>query len=304
MRFDITDLRLFIHVAESGSITAGAQRTNIALSAASSRIAGMEAKIGVPLLLRQRSGVTLTPVGHALLQHARTIVRQFDRMSGELDEFTYGLKGQVRLFTNTNAEAGYLPDALSQFLITHPAVNVDLQEHLSEDIVQALLDGIADIGIMSADTDHSMLQSFGLATDRLVLIVAIGHRLSSASGISFADILDEDFISLSETAAMQSFLTEQASRSGRRMRSRLRLRGFDGICRMVANGAGIAVVPRSSAEMFAQLLDLKIIPLTDTWAERRLRICVRNLSELTPQGRKLVEHLIDAKQGTSHTPRH
>lgn len=293
MRFDMTDLRLFIQVAEAGSITGGAERANIALSAASARIAGMEARLGVPLLERQRIGIALTSAGHALLNHARTIDRQFARMLGELDEFTMGLKGHVRLFTNTNAETGLLPKVLAGFLLAHPAVSINLQEHSSEAISQSLLDGSADMGILAAELPPSLLQSFSLADDRLVLITARGHRLAQLSSVSLSEALEEDFVGLSDGAALQAFLVAKAARIGQRMRTRLRMRGLDGVCRMVAQSVGAAIVPLSTAEFFQCVLDLSIVPLREVWAERRLHLCVRNIAELPPQGRKLAEYLID-----------
>ncbi|MBY6122814.1 LysR family transcriptional regulator [Mameliella alba] len=302
MRFDITDLRLFIQVAEAGSITAGAERSNIALSAASARISGMEAELGVPLLERQRIGVRVTEAGHALLHHARTIDRQFARMKGELDEFAFGLKGHVRLFSNTNAETGMLPDILAAFLLDHPAVNIDLQEHLSEEIIQALLEGIADIGVLATGTIPEGLESFSIGSDRLVLICTPSHALAGRGSIEFSEVLDQDFIGLHEEAAMQAFLAETAAHLGRRMRFRMRLRGFDGVCRMVERGIGVAIVPLSSADFFRRILRLAVVPLADSWAERHLKICCKDAAELPPQGRKLVQFLaLRATTGTQPT---
>ena len=72
MRFDLTDLRLFLHVAEAGSITGGAERAGLSLAAASERIQGMEAALGVVLLDRLRRGVRPTPAGRALEAGRRT----------------------------------------------------------------------------------------------------------------------------------------------------------------------------------------------------------------------------------------
>ena len=82
MRFDLADLRLFLHVAEARSITHGAERSNLALASASARIRGMEATLGVPLLVRDRRGVSLSPAGQNLVEHARLITQQVERQDG------------------------------------------------------------------------------------------------------------------------------------------------------------------------------------------------------------------------------
>src|SRR5580700_3709271 len=74
MRFDLTDLRLFIQVAETSSITHGAHQANMALASASARIRGMEESLGVPLLERGPRGVKPTPAGRALNHHARMVL--------------------------------------------------------------------------------------------------------------------------------------------------------------------------------------------------------------------------------------
>ncbi len=109
MHFDLTDLRLFLHVAEAGSITAGAARSGLALASASARVRSMEEQAGVALLERGRRGVEATPAGRALLHHARLVAGQIERMRGELGEYARGLKGHVRLLANTAAMAEFLP---------------------------------------------------------------------------------------------------------------------------------------------------------------------------------------------------
>ena len=97
------DLRLFVHVVEAASITHGAERANMALASASARISGMEGTLGVALLERGRRGVGPTPAGHTLLRHARIVLQQVEQMRGELAEFARGLKGRVRLLSNSAA---------------------------------------------------------------------------------------------------------------------------------------------------------------------------------------------------------
>ena len=120
MRFDFTDLRLFSDIVEAGSITAGAERSALALAAASTRIRNMEAVLGAALLTRSRQGVTPTPAGRMLLKHARTILGQAARMREDLSAFAGGLAGEVKLLANTNALTEFLPEALSSFLAANP----------------------------------------------------------------------------------------------------------------------------------------------------------------------------------------
>ena len=93
IRFDLTDLRLFVHVAEAGSITHGAARANMTLASASERIRAMEDALSAPLLERKRRGVQLTSAGRVLLHHAWVVTQQLEQMRGELANFGKGLRG-------------------------------------------------------------------------------------------------------------------------------------------------------------------------------------------------------------------
>ena len=295
MRFDLTDLRLFQHVAESGSITAGAALSHLALASASARIRGMEQLLGVPLLERGRRGVETTDAGRTLLHHARTIARQMEKMRADLGDYASGLKGQIRVLCNTSALAEFLPDALAGFMATHPQVNIDLEERLSFDIVRAIRDGLADIGIVADAADSTGLETFAFRDDRLVLAMAPGHplaqQLKRRRSIAFAEALAHDFIGLAGDSALHQYIAQHAARHGHRLAYRVRLRSFEAVSRMVASGAGLAVLPESAALRSREVLALRTVHLTDVWAVRKLLVCVRRYADLPGYARELVDAL-------------
>ena len=293
MRFDLTDLKLFLHVVEAGSITHGAERMNLAIAAASTRIRHMEVSLGTPLLRRERQGVRPTEAGRTLLHHARMLLQQADRMRGDLAEYADGLRGQVRLMSNTNALTEFLPEPLSAFLASHPQINIDLEERLSDEIVAAVADGTADVGIVAGTVEVAGLEVLPFRVDRFVLVVATNHPLSAVEQIAFAKVLDFDFVGLDRASALQRFLSEKAERIGRRLRLRVQLRSFDAVCRLVECDVGIGVVPATTAERHAKTMSIHRIELIDEWAVRKLTICVRRQADLPAYARELVRHLAE-----------
>ncbi len=291
MRFDLADLSLFRHVAEAGSITHGAERANLALAAASTRIRQMEDALGAPLLLRSRQGIAPTQAGRILLQHARTMLQQAEKLREELSVFAGGQAGQIRVLSNTNALTEFLPEALSSFLAAHPNVSVDLVERLSDEIVGLIAEGVADLGIIAGTVDPGALETFPYRRDRFVLVVAHDHPLAVRDRISLAQVLDHDFVGLDRASALQRFLADKAARIGRPLRLRIQLRSFDAVCRMVERNVGIGVVPETTAKRTALSMAITPVTLTDSWAERDLTICVRNFEELPIFARELVAHL-------------
>jgi molybdate transport repressor ModE-like protein len=291
MRFDLADLSLFRHVVEAGSITHGAERAHLALAAASTRIRNMEDVLGVPLLTRGRQGVTPTQAGRTLLQHARTILRQAERLHEDLGAYGGGFAGQIRVLSNTNALTEFLPEALSSFLAEHPSVSVDLEERLSDEIVGLIAEGVADLGVVAGTVDAGALETYPFRRDRFVLVVAQDHPLAKRAKIGFEDVLEHDFVGLDRASAIQRFLATKAVRIGRPLRLRVQLRSFDAVCRLVECKVGIGIVPETTARRVSKTMAIAIVPLTDSWAVRDLTICIRNMSELPLYARQLVEHL-------------
>src|SRR3954470_5525084 len=213
MRFDLTDLSLFRHVVEAGSITHGAERAHLALAAASTRIRNMEQTLGAPLLVRARHGISPTQAGRTLLAHARTMLDQAERLREDLGAYAGGLAGQVRVLSNTNALTEFLPETLSLFLTNHPHVSVDLEEKLSDEIVGLIAEGVADIGIVAGTVDVGSLETFPFRRDRFVLVVARNHALAKRARIGFAQVLEYDFVGLDRASALQRFLSDKAARA-------------------------------------------------------------------------------------------
>jgi DNA-binding transcriptional LysR family regulator len=291
MRFDLSDLALFRHVVEAGSITGGAERAHLALAAASTRIRNMEHALGAALLLRGRQGVTPTQAGRTLLAHARTILQQAERLREDLGTYAGGLAGQIRVLSNTNALTEFLPEALSSFLAAHPNISVDLEERLSDEIVGLIAEGVADVGIVAGTVDASALTTYPFRKDRFVLVVAREHPLARRASISFAQLLDHDFVGLDRASALQRFLASKAAPIGRPLRLRVQLRSFDAVCRLVERNVGIGIVPETTTRRMARTMQIAVVNLSDPWAVRELTICIRNLDELPPYARQLVEHL-------------
>jgi DNA-binding transcriptional LysR family regulator len=290
MRFDLVDLSLFRHVVEAGSITHGAERAHLALAAASTRIRHMEETLGAALLVRGRQGVTPTQAGRTLLQHARAILRQAERLREDLGAYAGGLAGQIRVLSNTNAQE-FLPEALSSFLATHPQVSVDLEERLSDEVVGLIGEGVGDLGIVAATVDVSSLETYPFRKDRFVLVVARDHPLARRSRIAFAQLLEHEFVGLDRASALQRFLADKAARIGQPLRLRVQLRSFDAVCRLVECNVGIGIVPETTAQRVGRTMEITAVALSDSWAARDLTICVRKFAELPPYARQLVDHL-------------
>lgn len=298
MRFDLTDLRLFLAVIDAGSITHGAAASNLSLAAASERLRGMEVTGGVRLLDRGRRGVAPTGAGEALAHHARLILSQLARMQGELGEHAEGLRATVRLLANTAAMTEFLTEPLGAWLAAHPRIDVDLKERPSAEIVKAVAGGLAEIGVISDAVDRAGLMLRPFAVDRLAVVMARSDPRAADKRIAFADILEAPHIGLA-AGALQDHLEDQAEKMGRKLKFRARVRTFEGLCRMAAQGVGVAVMPETAALRSKRTTGVAVVRLTDAWATRRLSLCCRSEADLSPPARDLLEHLAGVRGGAA-----
>ena len=292
MQFDLTDLRLYVQTAEALNLTRAAATQHLSLAAASARIKALEAHAGLPLFYREARGVRLTPAGEAFLHHARGVLRQTEQLRLDLQEYTGGLRGHLRVFANTTAVTDFMPEILPPFLAANPRINVDLQEKPNAEIARGVLDGRADLGIVAGQIDTLGLQAIHFSTDRLVLVTARGHRFARRKSIAFAETLDEDAVGMQQGSTIQAFLAQVTERLGKPLRLRIQLASFDAMCRMIGAGVGIGVVPVSAARRNQQAMKLALIELTDAWAVRERYVLVRDQATLPPYTQTLVNALV------------
>jgi DNA-binding transcriptional LysR family regulator len=292
MDFDQLDLRLFQSIAQLSSITRAAQAQHLSLAAASARVKALEAHAGVPLLQREARGVRFTPAGEAFLHHARAILRQTEQLRADLREYGRGLRGHVRIHANTTAVTDILPAVLPAFLKANPKVNVELQERQNPDIALGVLDGHADVGIVSTRFDTPGLRAIHFSTDSLVLVVPRGHRFAQRESIAFAETLDEPHVGMHAGSTLRDHLAKMTAGLGRPLLLRVELSSFDAVCRMVAAGVGIGIVPEMSAARNLVDLPLVQVELSDDWRVRERYVLVRDGEPLPAYAQALIDHLV------------
>jgi DNA-binding transcriptional LysR family regulator len=291
MRFDLVDLQLFIAVAETRSITRGAQRVHLALASASERIKGLEAGLAVALLTRGRRGVELTSAGESLLDHARIVMHNVDALRGDLASFASGARASVHLLANTSGLSEYLPKALAAFLAEHPRISIDVEERESGDIAHAIAIGAADLGLAAEHALPDSIERISFSEDRLVLVAARQDELAGRRQVDFREVVERDFVGLITSSALHAHVSGHAAKLGARLRFRARLNNFDAIGQMVAAGIGVAVMPEVAARRCARSMKINVVRIRDAWANRRLAICARSFKALPKPAQQLVEHL-------------
>lgn len=290
-RLDLVTLRVVVAVAESGSISAGSERLQLAVAAASARISALEAALGIRIFERSPRGVELTPAGRMLVQRGGELLGDADQLVSDLRDWSAGLAGHVRMLANASALLQVLPARLEAFMRTHPRIHVDVEERMSPEIPVALLEGRADIGVVDVAMPTRGLNFLPFFQDELVLVVLAGHPLAREHEVRLPQFVAENFVVLAGPTAVSTRLFNAAAALGQPLKVRTQMRSFDAACRMVAAGIGVSVLPARAIEPQLAHLPLKAVPLAEDWARRTHFLVLRTGEDAPAAARTLVEAL-------------
>jgi DNA-binding transcriptional LysR family regulator len=293
LRFDLITLNLVLAIAETGSISRGAEREHLALAAASKRVSDLETRLGVTLFERHARGVEPTDAGRALVRHIRSLNASLHALESEVVEFSRGIKGHLRLVSNAGAIAECLPPDLAAFSQAHPQIRISLEDQTSAEVQAAVAEGRADVGIFVAPVLDNRLTTWRYRSGRLAVIVPAGHELAANESVRFEALLDHDLVGLHAGAAAHELMREQAQERGRTLKARLQVRGFDAIAQLVDAGLGVAILPAAVAERFSRLFRIQVLTLDEPWAARDYLLGVRTQEILPTVVQRFVQALRD-----------
>ena len=236
---DLTSLRLFVTVCDTGNMSRAAESSGMVASAVSKRLAQLERNVGAPLLARKGRGVTPTMAGDILLQHARSMLLSASRITRDLaSQAAGGVQGRVNLLATASVMAESLIDDISAFLQLpgHQNIRIDLEERVSPDVVRGVREGAAALGICWDAAETGLLQCRAYRQDHLCVAVPRGHPLAQITGLRFADTLDHEHVCLPVNSAVEVMLQREAGLLGRRMQQRVIVTNFEAALRVVRSG--------------------------------------------------------------------
>ncbi|MDI9334342.1 MAG: LysR substrate-binding domain-containing protein [Cytophagales bacterium] len=274
-RFDFVSIRLAVLCAQTESLTTAARECYLVLPAASRRIRELELAIGSQLFERHSRGLRVTPAGRVFMRRGLSLLQEIQAMGKELNDLQQGVVRHIQLFAGSAAISQFLPPLIASYSRANPELQVDLEERFSEQVVLALREGQADVGVFVEGVNWDGLDAQPFRSDELVLIFPQGHLLSGKKPIAFADTLDEQWISLNPGAAMLQQQLIAANGLGKPLKLRMQVNSFDAVSHMVSSGLGIAMLPKTSALPLLKSMNLSWRPLKDEWTKRRLLVGIR-----------------------------
>ena len=290
---DLTSLRLFVTVCDTGNMSRAAEKANMVASAVSKRLAQLEATVGTNLLTRRKHGVVPTPAGETLLEHARSMLLSASRIERDMASHAAGIQGRVNVLATASVMAESLADEIAEFLKKpeHQNIQIDLEERISPDVVRGIREGVASIGICWDAAETGLLHTRTYRHDHLSVAVPRGHPLCALKAVHYADTLAFEHVIMPVNSAVEVMLQREASLLGQRLQHRVIVTNFEAALRVVRAGLAIALVPREVTTLYAEAYGLAILPLQENWSRRRFILCHRGEDQLSPAAQLLLNDL-------------
>ncbi|WP_329270030.1 LysR family transcriptional regulator [Streptomyces sp. NBC_01451] len=266
MRYDLDDLRLFVHIVAEGSITAGAHRMHLSLPSASARVRSLERHAGVPLLIRGRRGVRPTPAGTTLARHARDVLARTARLDSAVASYTRSPTAPLTLLGGGSAMHGLVPRALVSFLRAHPEADVTVAESRTPRTLRMLADGEADLGVVLDDEARECgLRTEPLGDDSLVVIGQAGGVLAGRTALTYGEVAEHPLVGLDADSSLRRWIEKHLGPHAPVARHRTTVANLNVLVTLAAAGVGLAVVPRRVVDPSRPL---DVCELREPWACR------------------------------------
>ena len=246
---DLKQLEYFVRVAELGSFTRAAQVLGIAQPALSRQVRLLEVELRQNLLVRNGRGATPTQAGQLLLEHGRGILHQVERAREELGRVRSGLSGRVALGLPPSVARVLAVPLTRAFRQKLPEAQLSISEGLSTAMQENLMNGRLDIAVLYNPSPLPGIELQALVEEELLLVQARPPGLQEdppPPPVSLRDMAGLPLVIPSRPNALRMHVESEMAAIGCKPSIALEIDGVSAILDLVADGAGVAILPRNA----------------------------------------------------------
>ncbi|RDH99611.1 DNA-binding transcriptional LysR family regulator [Caldimonas thermodepolymerans] len=241
MNLSTRQLRAFLHLVEERSFTRAATLSHLSQPAFSALIRSLEDELGVRLFDRTTRSVELTAEGRAFEAAARRVLREAEDAWTDVRQLAARQRGRVALAVLPALAAGWLPQVLARFHAQWPGIQLDVADVLSEDCIERVRSGRADLALAATRVDTPELRTELFCTDDFHLVCRRDHPLATQPQLRLADIAAHPMIQLSRSSSVRQYV--EAAIHPLQLNTMMELDQLSTVAGMVRAGLGISVVP-------------------------------------------------------------
>ncbi len=295
--FDARELRVVKAVADAGSITGAAAELGYSQPAVSQQLKRLEQRLGIAIVERVGRGVRLTDAGRILARHAPAVTTALDAAAGELAELRGLRAARVRLMAFPSASPTIVPKLLADLAQRHPGISLTYVEAEPPEAVDAVRDDRTDIALTFSypgdrDDPHGSsargLAVSAIGTDDMLAVLPTGHPAASRDSLDVGELAGDDWIA--GCPRCRGHLLELCGRAGFAPRIAFETDNFVAVEGLVAQGIGVATLPRMAVESFPQLPGVAIVPLP-TGEQRTINTVTARGADRVPAVRATLDAL-------------
>jgi DNA-binding transcriptional LysR family regulator len=276
LKVNISALKIFVTVVESGSFSSAALKLEISQSAVSRAIATLETELGITLLSRGRFGARLTPTGERIIAHVRTILATHQRIDYEVN-LARGLHaGRVRIASFRSAATHLLPPKIAQFSQRYPNIEVNLVEADPITIETLLKSGQVDLGLVPLPRSAEFA-TWEIACDEFVVLLP-QKAVPIPAPLTWEDLSHYAFI-LYNYAECTSAVREHWAHWQQSLKVAYEIKEDSTIVSMVAQGLGAAILPKLAAMPIPARIEVRSLPVP---LDRRIGVAMLENQLQTP----------------------
>jgi LysR family transcriptional regulator, transcription activator of glutamate synthase operon len=286
---ELRQLRYLVALAEELNFTRAAAAEHIAQPALSQQIRRLEEEVGLALVERTTRHVALTEAGSLLVVRARRILAELEAAQTEIEALHGMYTGHVTIGAMHTMGPVDVSLALAIFHRRHPNVGLTVREHASEEMAELLRIDELDLAFLSV-TERVEAHGLGLqqlVSEELVVLLATDHPLSRRRRVRMAELAGEQFVSFRPGSRLRELLFGAGREAGFEPHVTLESNEPQRIRRLVSRGLGVAILPRSDAEVPGA--DVAVVTLTDPPLRRDVTLAWREGRRHSPAAAEFLD---------------
>jgi len=287
-------LRLYCDVVRLRSFSRGAEQNFVSQSAASQSVQQLETQLGVVLIDRTKRPFVVTREGEAFYGAARGILESWEKAKTEVAAVKARVDGTVRVAAIYSVGLHDMSRPMQQFMSLYPQARLQLECLHPHKVVEAVLTGEADIGIMSYPPAERALRVVPLREEPMALVCHPNHRLARQRVVMPAELAGEAFVAFDPGLTIRRAIDRALRRHNVRVNIVMEFDNIETIKQAIIIAAGISILPRHTVEKEASIRTLAAVHVAMPDLVRPVGIVYRRQKPLTPTAERFVQTLHEA----------
>ena len=284
----IETFKIFCDLVDTGSFSKAAALNTITQSAVSQQIRSLETRFKVTLIERGRRNFSLTPEGQAFLTVSKEILDIYDHLGDRLHELQNIVAGHLKIATIYSTGLHELPPFLKEFRKQYRDVEVTVEYRRSSEVYSMVLNGEADMGLVSYPTKRKGILIEPFTEDRMVLICHPEHRFATKKEIRIQELEGEKFIAFEPDLPTRKILDRHLKEQGVTINQTMEFDNIETVKRAVEIENGISIVPQNTVEEEAGGGSLIAIEIKEPELWRPLGILLKRNRSRSPALREFI----------------